>query len=155
MGRKIQLVCATYYAEDKLAGKATPQCFIAIKIGRKAIARGLLLILGIVSLLLLRRGYYYLAANLLTIGAIGIMSLLLFFTDHAAPVDLVLKIISLYLFILSAALLSKESTVITAGLLTIIAGISGIINADVVTPAMTKTIAGSHISITIFITIQC
>ncbi len=73
------------------------------------LSRASLIVIGIVGLALLKGGRYYMAANLLVVGAILSTSLQMFLGTHQTELSLFVSIIIPYLFIIAAALLGTRT----------------------------------------------
>jgi len=114
-----------------------------------------LIIIGLAGLVLLRLGWYYAAANVLTIGATIAMTVPVFLTRHETGIALLIGIIIPYLFIITAALLGNRFTVIATGFLTIALGILAVALNKQFDAGTAKMIIGTHLALSIFIVLQC
>ncbi len=114
-----------------------------------------LLIIGAVGLVFLRAGRYNVAANVISVGAILCVSVQIFFTSHATPVDVVLAIILPYLFVITAAMLASGVTVVVVAALTLAIGAVALYSSDVVDASTAKKILAIHGAMTVFISVLC
>jgi len=119
------------------------------------LSRAILIIIGIIGLTLLKMGAYYMAANLLSIGATISIFIPVFLGTHETPVAFLIAIIIPYLFIIAGALLGTRVTVITTGALTFFLGMLAVMMNETIDDALAKKIIGTHFAITTFIVIQC
>mgnify|MGYP006283168451 CR=1 FL=1 len=119
------------------------------------LSRGALIFIGISGLILLKNGRYYLAANLLVIGATISMSLPMFLAEYDTNVSVLISIIIPYLFIIAAALLGTRSSVIITGSLVFLLGAAAVISNGAIEEEMAKKMIGTHLALTLFIVIQC
>ena len=114
-----------------------------------------LICIGIAGLALLKAGRYYIAANLLVIGATFSISIPMFFGNHETAVSLLISIIIPYLFIISAALLGTPFTVIFSGILTFLLGATAVMLNQHIDGDVARKIIGTHFAIVTFIVVQC
>ncbi len=121
----------------------------------EALSRFMLLSLGIIGLFLLAGGVYYVAANTLVFGAIAATALQILTVDYTSESHLVLSIFIPTLFIITAGLLSTAPTVIIAGIATVVIGVTGVMNSEVLAPEAASRAAFVFTFIVMFITVQC
>ncbi len=118
-------------------------------------SRASLIIIGLGGLVLLRKGRYYGAANLLAVGATLAMALPMFLGAHETELSLFISIIIPYLFIISAALLGTRLTIVIVGILTILQGAGAVLLNDMIDGESARKMIGTHVALTAFILIQC
>lgn len=114
-----------------------------------------LLLLGGIGLLFLRMGKYYIAANVITIGALICIAIQLFLMRYASPIELVMSISIPSLFIITAALLSTGKTIATVTILSIALAAIVVFQSSLINPEQAKRIVALHSAMTVFISALC